>query len=155
MEAGEYGLTRGTCFVAHRVEVAAVAGLLWISWCVFGGAFFFRVFHEFSSSNWFTDVYTTAGCERPRAGSVDSVNGLRQTSNLPAENSYPPMPTRCTTYAFPTSEIWRHQLISKVAHSSSSQFDQCPHECNLNNFSSFESASSHCSRDRAIRQTYA
>ena len=41
MEAGEYGLTRGTCFVASRLEVVAVAGLLWISWCVLGAAFFF------------------------------------------------------------------------------------------------------------------
>ena len=41
MEAGEYGLTRGTCFVACRLEVVAVAGLLWISWCVLGGAIFF------------------------------------------------------------------------------------------------------------------
>ena len=31
MEAGEYGLTRGTCFVASRLEVVAVAGLLWTS----------------------------------------------------------------------------------------------------------------------------
>ena len=31
MEAGEYGLTRGTRFVARRLEVFAVAGLLWIS----------------------------------------------------------------------------------------------------------------------------
>ena len=31
MEAGEYGLKRGTCFVARRLEVVAVAGLLWIS----------------------------------------------------------------------------------------------------------------------------
>ena len=31
MEAGEYGLVRGTCFVARRLEVVAVAGLLWIS----------------------------------------------------------------------------------------------------------------------------
>ena len=44
MEAGEYGLTRGTCFVARRLEVVAVAGLLWISWCVLGGADFFSVF---------------------------------------------------------------------------------------------------------------
>ena len=27
MEAGEYGLSRGTCFVARRLEVVAVAGL--------------------------------------------------------------------------------------------------------------------------------
>ena len=44
MEAGEYGLTRGTCFVARRVEVVAVTGLLWISWCVLGGAIFFVFF---------------------------------------------------------------------------------------------------------------
>ena len=31
MEEDEYGLTRGTCFVARRLEVVAVAGLLWIS----------------------------------------------------------------------------------------------------------------------------
>ena len=28
IEACEYGLTRGTCFVARRLEVVAVAGLL-------------------------------------------------------------------------------------------------------------------------------
>ena len=48
MEAGKYGLTRGTCFVAYRLEVVVVAGLLWISWCVLGAAgfrvFFFRFF---------------------------------------------------------------------------------------------------------------
>ena len=40
MEEGEYGLTRGTCFVARRLEVVAVARLLWISWCVVGAAGF-------------------------------------------------------------------------------------------------------------------
>ena len=47
MEAGEYGLTRGTCFVARRLEVVAVAELLWISRCVLGAAglrVFFSVF---------------------------------------------------------------------------------------------------------------
>ena len=45
MEAGEYGLTHGTCFLARRLEVDAVAGLLGISWYVLGGPdFFFRVF---------------------------------------------------------------------------------------------------------------
>ena len=43
LEAGEYRLTRGTCRVAHRLEVVAVAGLLWISWCVLGGAGFFSL----------------------------------------------------------------------------------------------------------------
>ena len=50
MEAGEYGLTRGTCFVARRLEVVAVAGLLSISWCVLGAAGF-RVFYNFAFSN--------------------------------------------------------------------------------------------------------
>ena len=40
MEAGECGQTRGTCFLACRLELDAVAGLLWISWSVFGGAGF-------------------------------------------------------------------------------------------------------------------
>ena len=44
MEAVEYGLTRGTCFVTCRLEVVAVAGLLCISWCVLDAAGFFRVF---------------------------------------------------------------------------------------------------------------
>ena len=53
MESGEYGLTRGTCFIACRLELHAVAGLLRISCCVQGGEdfsviFFFRFF--FSSN---------------------------------------------------------------------------------------------------------
>ena len=53
MEAGEYGLTRGTWFFARRLEVVAVAGLLWISWCVLDGAKFFLIFffRIFFSSN--------------------------------------------------------------------------------------------------------
>ena len=46
--AGEYGLTRGTCVIACCLESDAVAGMLWISWCVFGGAdfsvFLFSIF---------------------------------------------------------------------------------------------------------------
>ena len=40
-EAGEYGLTRATCFVARRHEVVTVVGLLWIWWCAFGGVFWY------------------------------------------------------------------------------------------------------------------
>ena len=40
MEAGVYGLTRGMCLVALRLEMVAVAGLLRISWCVLGGVDF-------------------------------------------------------------------------------------------------------------------
>ena len=49
MKAGEYGLTRGTCFVARRLEVVGAAGLLWISWCVLGVADFFVFFRVFLS----------------------------------------------------------------------------------------------------------
>ena len=53
MKAGEYGLTRGTCFFARRLEVVAVAGLMSILWCVLGGAGFFDFlfFRFFFSSN--------------------------------------------------------------------------------------------------------
>ena len=51
MEAGEHGLTRGTWFFALRLEVVAVAGRMWVSWCVFSGAGFFRAFHEFAFSS--------------------------------------------------------------------------------------------------------
>ena len=44
MEAGEYRLTRGMCFIACRLDLHAVAGLLWISWCVLDGADFSVVF---------------------------------------------------------------------------------------------------------------
>ena len=50
-EACEYGLTRGMCFVARRVEVVAVAGLLRISWCVSGAAGFLVFFFILRYSN--------------------------------------------------------------------------------------------------------
>ena len=47
MESGKYGLPRGTCFIAYRIEVFAVAGMLWISWCVLDAAGFrFGIFFE-------------------------------------------------------------------------------------------------------------
>ena len=61
MEAGEYGLTRVTCFFARRVEVVAVAGLLWISWCVLGAAGF-RVFFSI-----FVFLRTHTACRRYEA----------------------------------------------------------------------------------------
>ena len=50
MEAGEYGLTRGTCCVARRLQLVAVARLLWISWCVFGGVDFVAFCFSFERS---------------------------------------------------------------------------------------------------------
>ena len=52
MEAGVYGQTRGMCLVARRLEVVAVAGLMWISWCVLVGVDFLYCFlFIFFSSN--------------------------------------------------------------------------------------------------------
>ena len=51
MEVGEYGLARGTRFVARCLEVVTVAGLMWVSWCVFGGADFIVFFFRFFSWN--------------------------------------------------------------------------------------------------------
>ena len=56
MEAGEYPLTRGTCLIAHRIEVVAVAGLLWISWCVWGSMGYRGVF----GVRW--DIVVCLGC---------------------------------------------------------------------------------------------
>ena len=44
MEAGEYGLTRETCFVTRRLDVVEVAGLLWASLRVLGAAEFSNFF---------------------------------------------------------------------------------------------------------------
>ena len=42
----------GRVFFARRLEVVAIAGLMWVSWCVFGGADFFVFFFDiFFSSN--------------------------------------------------------------------------------------------------------
>ena len=49
MESKEYGLTRGTYFIASRLELHAVAGPMWISWCVLGGAYFSVCFFFFFS----------------------------------------------------------------------------------------------------------
>ena len=51
MEVGEYGLTRGTCFVARRLEVVAVAGLLRICGVFWVRRDFFVFFFVFVSSN--------------------------------------------------------------------------------------------------------
>ena len=50
MTAGEDELMRGTCPVALHLRVVAVAGLLWILWCVLGAAGFFFFAVYFSSN---------------------------------------------------------------------------------------------------------
>ena len=75
IEAGEYGLTRVMCFLACRLGLDAVAGLLWISWCVLGGAdfsvfFFFRFF--------FFERTRPAASMRPPLASFISLLVMRQ-----------------------------------------------------------------------------
>ena len=50
---------RGTCFVARRLGVVAVVGLLWISWCVLGGVNF--LVFLFFSIFFFERTQPTAG----------------------------------------------------------------------------------------------
>ena len=52
-EECEYGLPSGTCFTARRLEVVAVAGLLWICFvvCFFSVWWHFVLFFCFSTSN--------------------------------------------------------------------------------------------------------
>ena len=77
MEAGDYGLTRGTCFLARRLELDAVAGLLWISWCILGGEdFFFRVFF-FSILFFFERTRTTASMKPPCLMYLSTSTGVR------------------------------------------------------------------------------
>ena len=87
MEADKCGPARGTWFFARRLEVVAVAGLMWASWCVSRGTGFFRAFPEFAFN------FQIRG---PKAVSVESVKGLRQPANLPTDNSRPLIPTGCT-----------------------------------------------------------
>ena len=65
MEAGECGQTRGTCFLARRLEVVAVAGLLWISWCVLGGANFAFCFFCFRFFFFFERTWPAASMKPP------------------------------------------------------------------------------------------
>ena len=66
MEAGEYRQTRGARFVAVCLEVVVVAGLMWVSWCVFGEAGFFLVSQVTTSFFKLVHEYTTPGCETSR-----------------------------------------------------------------------------------------
>ena len=71
MEAGDYGLTRGTWSLACRLELDAVAGLLWISWCVLGGGEDFSV--SFSPNFFFFERTRPAARMRPPLASFTSL----------------------------------------------------------------------------------
>ena len=77
MEAGEYGLTRGTCFVTRRLGFVVIAGLLWISWSVLGGAGFFLSFFFFERRR-------PAASMRPPLASFTALLVMRQGRRIEA-----------------------------------------------------------------------
>ena len=79
MEAGEYGPTCGVRFFAVCLEVIAVTGLMWVSWCVFRGVGFFRVFREFACSNSFVDPASDQPVWTRRRGSDSQPIGPPRT----------------------------------------------------------------------------
>ena len=81
MEAGERRLTRGTCFIARRLEVVAVVGLLRISWwCVSGAAGFFRAF--FFPTFFFERTGPAASSMRPPLASFTPLLVKRNLAGL-------------------------------------------------------------------------
>ena len=79
MEAGEYGLAHGARFVAVCLEVVAVAGLMWVSWCVFGGADFLVFFF---SDFFFFERTRSAASMRPPLASFTSLLVNSREGNL-------------------------------------------------------------------------
>ena len=79
MEAGECGLMRGTCFVARRLELVAVAGLLFISWCVLGAVHFFVFFFLFERTRPAASVMVS-----PFPSIVEKVLFLEEEEQSPA-----------------------------------------------------------------------
>ena len=75
MEDGECGVTRGTCFLACCLDVDAVAGLLWISWCVMGGADFFSAFFFFFF--FFERIRPAASMRPPCLIYLSTITGVR------------------------------------------------------------------------------
>ena len=65
MEASECALTRGTCFIARRLEVVAFAGLMWNSWCVLGAGDIFRIFLVFRLFFFFESTRPVASMRPP------------------------------------------------------------------------------------------
>ena len=144
MEAGEYGPTRGARFFAVGFEVVAVAGLMWVSWCVFGGAGFFLVFQVTTVSISYTQ---------------SSQRRLGEGARTASQSAHGELAPTCPHQGYRLVYSHLRNMASSVdqqsrSYSPTSQPDLRPHGCNLNNFSSFESASSNCSRDRTLRYTY-
>ena len=142
IETGEYGLTRGTCFVARSLKLVTVAGLLWISWCVFWvGRICFRLFQVTTFSN----PYIQSSQRR-----------LGEGAPTASQSAYRDL--------VPTYPHQVHRIVCSHLRNLASAGDQYrssrparlifdpTSECNLNKiFSSFKSVSRICSRERKHR----
>ena len=146
IEAGEYGRTCGTWVFVRRLEVVAGAGLLWLSWCVLGGAEFFPCFfHEFAFSN----SYIQSSQRRLDEGAPTA----SQSANRELARTYPHQVYRlvCSHLRNLASAVDQYSGRSQPA----SLILDPTSECNVNKFfSSFESASRILSRERHHRWTY-
>ena len=142
MEAGDYGLTRGTCFLACRLELDAVAGTLWLSWCVLGGADFFSVFfHEFAFSNSYIQSSQRGLGEGDPTASQSAHGKLAPTYH---QQVYRLVCSHLRNSASPVDQYSSSQPASLILDPAI--------ECNLKKFfSSFESASRIRSRERKLR----
>ena len=80
MEAGGYGLARGTCCVARRLDLVAVAGLMWISWYVLGAAGFFSHFFVLRRRHTACCTYEATSCLIYLSTSI--IGGCYITPNL-------------------------------------------------------------------------
>ena len=68
---------RGTRFIACRFELHAVAGLLWISWCVLGGADSPVIFLSFVVSFFFERTRPGASMRPPCLIYLSTSTGMR------------------------------------------------------------------------------
>ena len=71
IEADEHGLTRGTWFFPHRLEVVAVAGRMWV-----------RGVYSVGRDCFVLSMNLHFQIRRPRTVSVESMKGLRPPANL-------------------------------------------------------------------------
>ena len=139
---GENGLTSGTWVFARRLEVVTVAGLLWIQWCVLGGADFSVIsisLHFLIHSN------TQSSQRRIGVGAPPASHSANK--ELPPTDPHQVYRLVCSQLRNLSSAVDQYSSLQPA----SLIFDPTS-EFNLDNFpSSFESASRSCSRERTLR----
>ena len=101
----------GRCLVACRVEVIAVAGLLWIPWCVFGAArLFFKFVHlEQSASTLGGGNDSQPIClPRTRRSPLGSPLRCSLLRIMPSDDQYEQLPSPTSSSPAQASLIFDH-----------------------------------------------